>query len=42
MDRDARNNTGKIDFHVEGRITLPTYYMDVHFSAKTFPTTINK
>ena len=28
----------------KGRITLPAfnYYMDVHFSAKSFPTRINK
>ena len=46
MARDARNNTGKFDCQVERRNTLPVYnnydYMDVHFSAKLFPTRINK
>ena len=48
MTRDARDNTGKLILTVrqKGQITLPAYnnyyYMDVHFSAKIFPTKINE
>ena len=45
MARDARNNTGKFDCQVERKnyqSPYSTYYMDVYFSAKTFPNRINK
>ena len=42
MSRDARDNTGKFDCQVEGTNYSNYYYMDVHFSAKMFPTKINE